>query len=339
MLDRSCSVWVGCKALVREEQLHRLFASVGNVDSVKLMTDRASGQSRGFGFVNFRDHASVEAALSKMRGAALDGVPVLVRRSLPMNELREQQDRDRERDWDRDRDRDRERDRERDRPRELDRSRSGGGAAAGSGRDRSPRGERARSPRGRGGDWEERGGGGGGGGGGGRGGRDWDRHGGGGGGGGAAGGRGRPPVIRYRLAMSNLATTTTWAEVKDFLRYAGEPTYAQAPGDGTAIGEFATAEECRSAIERLEGATLDGMAVHFEPLNFDLETGRRTDADGDGRRRRDADDDRGAAPPARRRRDGSSDDGARRRRGSSDDGGGGGGSGGGADDSKRTRGD
>ncbi|KIZ03659.1 hypothetical protein MNEG_4302 [Monoraphidium neglectum] len=121
-------------------------------------------------------------------------------------------------------------------------------------------------------------------------GRGHERGGGGGGGGGEpAGGfeRLRRPAIRYRVQLSNLATTTTWADIKMFLKAAGDCVYACAPGDGTAVGEFATVEECRAALEKLQDVALDGMRVRIAAMNFDERTGQRTDLDEHGNPRPD----------------------------------------------------
>src|SRR5690606_25220229 len=45
----------------------------GPVTEAKVVTDRETGRSRGFGFVSFQDEASAQNALSKMNGAVLDG--------------------------------------------------------------------------------------------------------------------------------------------------------------------------------------------------------------------------------------------------------------------------
>jgi len=66
MIDRKCSIWVGCKSVVGEEQLQRLFEPFGRVDSVKLILDRETGRPRGYGFVNFKDHSSVDTAIAKV---------------------------------------------------------------------------------------------------------------------------------------------------------------------------------------------------------------------------------------------------------------------------------
>ncbi|KAL6582058.1 Glycine-rich RNA-binding protein 4, mitochondrial [Orobanche minor] len=53
--------------------LKNAFSSFGEVDEVKVITDRDSGRSRGFGFVNFSSDESASSAMSAMDGQELDG--------------------------------------------------------------------------------------------------------------------------------------------------------------------------------------------------------------------------------------------------------------------------
>jgi RNA recognition motif-containing protein len=65
-----------------EEDLQQLFSEVSTVDSASMMTDRDTGRSRGFAFVEMSSKAEGEAALSKFNGAELDS------RSLTVNEAK-----------------------------------------------------------------------------------------------------------------------------------------------------------------------------------------------------------------------------------------------------------
>ena len=58
------------------------FAAFGTVDSVHLVTDRDTGQPRGFGFVEMADASEAQAAIDGLNGTMLDG------RSLNVNEAR-----------------------------------------------------------------------------------------------------------------------------------------------------------------------------------------------------------------------------------------------------------
>jgi len=53
--------------------LRAAFAPFGEIVEAKVVLDRDTGRSRGFGFVSFQDEASAEAARSKMNGQMLDG--------------------------------------------------------------------------------------------------------------------------------------------------------------------------------------------------------------------------------------------------------------------------
>jgi cold-inducible RNA-binding protein len=65
-----------------QEELNTLFAQYGGVERVNIVTDRDSGQSRGFAFVEMRDAAEAQAAISHLNGTELNG------RVLNVNEAR-----------------------------------------------------------------------------------------------------------------------------------------------------------------------------------------------------------------------------------------------------------
>jgi cold-inducible RNA-binding protein len=69
---------------VTNEDLEALFAQIGKVDSVAVVVDKFSGQSRGFGFVQMADSNEAARAISELNGAELKG------RSIKVNEAREQ---------------------------------------------------------------------------------------------------------------------------------------------------------------------------------------------------------------------------------------------------------
>ena len=54
-----------------DQDLENVFAEYGTVDSAKIITDRATGRSRGFGFVEMSDGA--EAAIEALNGTEVDG--------------------------------------------------------------------------------------------------------------------------------------------------------------------------------------------------------------------------------------------------------------------------
>ena len=55
------------------ESLREYFAQAGNVESATVITDRATGQSRGFGFVEMATEADGQAAISKLNDKPFEG--------------------------------------------------------------------------------------------------------------------------------------------------------------------------------------------------------------------------------------------------------------------------
>jgi len=69
-----------------EAGLRELFSSVGEVHSAAVISDRETGRSRGFGFIEM-DDSDAEKAISQLNGQELDG------RQLRINEARDRNDR------------------------------------------------------------------------------------------------------------------------------------------------------------------------------------------------------------------------------------------------------
>jgi len=69
---------------VTNKDLEELFAQAGMCESVAIITDRATGQSRGFGFVEMGSNADAQKAIEQLNGQELKG------RALKVNEAREQ---------------------------------------------------------------------------------------------------------------------------------------------------------------------------------------------------------------------------------------------------------
>ena len=61
-----------------DASLRQAFETFGAVTEAKVITDRETGRSRGFGFVTFEDAAAGSEAISKMDGTSLDGRTVRV---------------------------------------------------------------------------------------------------------------------------------------------------------------------------------------------------------------------------------------------------------------------
>ncbi len=72
---------------VRDESLQQAFGQFGHVASAKVMMDRETGRSKGFGFVEMGSDAEAQAAINGMNGQPLEG------RAIVVNEARPREDR------------------------------------------------------------------------------------------------------------------------------------------------------------------------------------------------------------------------------------------------------
>lgn len=72
---------------VRDDDLQQQFSEFGTVNSAKVMMDRDSGRSKGFGFVEMGSDAEAQAATRGMNGRSVDG------RAIVVNEARPKEDR------------------------------------------------------------------------------------------------------------------------------------------------------------------------------------------------------------------------------------------------------
>jgi RNA recognition motif-containing protein len=66
-----------------EDDLQRLFSQVGSVESIAMVTDRDTGRSRGFAFVEMSSKSEGEAAIAKFNGSELDGRSLTVSEAKP----------------------------------------------------------------------------------------------------------------------------------------------------------------------------------------------------------------------------------------------------------------
>lgn len=71
---------------VRDESLQEAFGQFGTVTSAKVMMDRETGRSKGFGFVEMGSDAEAQAAINGMNGQALEGRPLVVNEARPREE-------------------------------------------------------------------------------------------------------------------------------------------------------------------------------------------------------------------------------------------------------------
>ncbi len=72
---------------VNEDTLQQMFAPFGQVASANVITDRGTGQSKGFGFVEMPSNAEAQAAIAGLNGKEVGG------RALTVNEARPRADR------------------------------------------------------------------------------------------------------------------------------------------------------------------------------------------------------------------------------------------------------
>ena len=71
---------------VRDESLHQAFSQFGTVTSAKVMMDRETGRSKGFGFVEMGSDAEAQSAINGMNGQPLGGRAVVVNEARPREE-------------------------------------------------------------------------------------------------------------------------------------------------------------------------------------------------------------------------------------------------------------
>jgi cold-inducible RNA-binding protein len=84
----SMKLYVGNLAFqTTDEDLQGLFGQAGTVESASIVTDRDTGRSRGFGFVEMSSKAEGEAAIAQFNGTEVSG------RSLTVNEAKPRENR------------------------------------------------------------------------------------------------------------------------------------------------------------------------------------------------------------------------------------------------------
>ena len=67
----------------RDDDLERAFAAFGTVDSARVITDRDSNRSKGFGFVEMEKQAEAEKAIAELDGTDLQGRTIKVNQAKP----------------------------------------------------------------------------------------------------------------------------------------------------------------------------------------------------------------------------------------------------------------
>ena len=71
---------------MRDDDLQQHFASFGAVSSAKVMMDRDSGRSKGFGFVEMQSDQAAQAAIRGLHGQRMDGRDIVVNEARPREE-------------------------------------------------------------------------------------------------------------------------------------------------------------------------------------------------------------------------------------------------------------
>jgi RNA recognition motif-containing protein len=69
-----------------QDELRDLFASVGNVTSASIITDRETGRSKGFGFVEMETPEEAESAITKLNDTDFGGRKLIVAEAKPMED-------------------------------------------------------------------------------------------------------------------------------------------------------------------------------------------------------------------------------------------------------------
>jgi len=71
---------------MNDQELNELFSQIGDVQSAKVMSDRDTGRSRGFGFVEMADADAGHEAIEKLNGQDCDGRALVVNEARPREE-------------------------------------------------------------------------------------------------------------------------------------------------------------------------------------------------------------------------------------------------------------
>jgi len=71
---------------VQDEDLREYFAEYGEVTSAKVITDKFTNRSRGFGFVEMPDDAAAQKAIKELNGAVVEGRSISVNVARPREE-------------------------------------------------------------------------------------------------------------------------------------------------------------------------------------------------------------------------------------------------------------
>lgn len=68
---------------VNEKDLEEIFKEFGTVNSSKIITDKYSGRSKGYGFIEMEDQQEAEHAISELNGATVENRNIIVNEAKP----------------------------------------------------------------------------------------------------------------------------------------------------------------------------------------------------------------------------------------------------------------
>ena len=68
-----------------EDEIFALFSNIGDVDTARIITDRDTGRSKGFGFVEMPNNEQAKDAIDKLNGTELGGRNLTVNEAKPKN--------------------------------------------------------------------------------------------------------------------------------------------------------------------------------------------------------------------------------------------------------------
>ena len=69
---------------LQEDELRQVFSEFGEVESVKIIKDRSTGRTKGFGFVEMTDENDANNAIEELNGAEVMGRSIRVSKARPM---------------------------------------------------------------------------------------------------------------------------------------------------------------------------------------------------------------------------------------------------------------
>lgn len=89
---------------------------------------------------------------------------------------------------------------------------------------------------------------------------------------------GPPTRTKYQVIIENLSSRCSWQDLKDYMRKAGEVTYADAhkhnPNEG--VVEFASLEDMKNAIEKLDDTEINGRRIRIVESGKNRKSGSRS---------------------------------------------------------------